>query len=355
MSSFDFRKAPKARQTRIYSEPRSYSAFPHVIRLEGDELLLAFREAPRHPAGVRHTDPRSLITVIRSADAGQTWKTDEATQLAAGGGQEFGLVYLGKGRVGGALAAHEVFPESEHERSGIPWTHPKEFPFRSVGAVWCWSENYGLTWRVDRSILVGPGVQACAAAVQLHDKTIMIPAYGRLGRASAASSVLYRSSDQGATWSDAEIMARGTPKTRHYQEPVLMELAPGHLLCMMRVFDPKDPGIFWRCESTDGGASWSRPTSTGILSGACPRLLKLRDGRLLLTYGRRSEPYGIYAKISDDGGQSWGDTWQLRPAPDTDHGYTSSIELDDGHIFTATYGKNARRVTGITGTFWQVP
>lgn len=355
MDSFTFRKAPRARQTRIYSDSGSYSAFPHVIQMEGDELLLAFRQAPKHPSGVRHTHPRSLITVIRSPDGGQTWATDDAAQLAAGGGQELGLVYLGKGRVGGALAAHEVFPESEAERSGVPWTHPKEYPFRSVGALWCWSDNYGLTWRVDRTILLGHRMQACAPPVQLRDGTLMVPAYGTLGRSKTGSSVLFRSTDGGATWSEGIVIARGTPATRAYQEPVLMELSSGRLLSMLRVSDPKNPGIFWRCESDDGGMTWSKPVSTGILSGACARLLQLRDGRLLLTYGRRFEPYGIYATISDDGGHSWGETLQLRPAPDGDHGYTSSIEFDDGRILTTTYGKDKRGTTGITGTFWNLP
>ncbi len=355
MDPFSFRRALRSRQTRIFYDARSYSAFPHVERLEGDELLLAFRQAPRHPAGVRHTDPRSIITVVRSPDAGQTWHVNDAAQLAAGGGQEFGLIYLGKGHVGGALAAHEVFPESEAERSGVPWTHPREFPFRSVGALWCWSDNFGLTWRVDNTTLVGPQMQACAPPVRLQDGTLMIPAYGALGRSKTGSSVLYRSTDRGASWSEAVIIARGNPRTRAYQEPVLMELAPGRLLCMLRVYDPEHPGIFWRSESSDGGSTWSKPESTGVLSGACPRLLKLRDGRLLLTYGRRFEPFGIYAAISEDGGASWGDTLQLRPAKDGDQGYTSSVEIENGRILTTTYGKNARRVTGITGTFWSLP
>lgn len=355
MKPFRYSKAPRARQTRIYYDSGSYSAFPHVVQLEGDELLLAFRQAPKHPAGVRHTHPRSLITVIRSPDGGQTWMADEATQLAAGGGQELGLIYLGCGRVGGALAAHEVFPESEAERADTPRTHAGEYPFRNVGALWCWSDNYGLSWRVERAILVGDRMQACAPPICLADGTLMIPAYGALGRSRTGSSVLYRSSDGGATWSEAAIIARGGPKTRAYQEPVLMELAPGHLLSMLRVHDPKNPGIFWRCESRDGGTTWSRPKPTGILSGACPRLLKLRDGRLLLTYGRRFEPCGIYAALSDDGGNTWDDTLQLRPAPDGDQGYTSSVELGAGSILTATYGKNARGITGITGTFWKVP
>ncbi|MBT4098998.1 MAG: exo-alpha-sialidase [Gemmatimonadetes bacterium] len=355
MASFDFRKPAKMQQQRIYSDAGSYSAFPHVERLEGEELLLAFREAPRHPAGVRHTHPRSLITVIRSKDAGQTWAIEDAAQMAAGGGQEFGLIYLGKGRVGGALAFHEVVPEDEAERAGISHTHPREYPFSTGGTVWCTSDNYGLTWRLDNTTLIGPGLQACAPPIRLRDGTLLISPYGALGRAKAGSAVLFRSDDGGNNWSGPNVIARGNPRTRSYQEPSLMELAPGHLLCMMRVHDPTALGIFWRCESQDAGQTWSRPTSTGILSGACPRLLTLRDGRLLLTYGRRSEPYGIYATCSEDGGNSWGETWQLRPARDGDHGYTSSVELDDGRLLTTTYGKNPRGVTGITGTYWYLP
>jgi hypothetical protein len=152
-------------------------------------------------------------------------------------------------------------------------------------------------------------------------------------------------------------MARGRPQTRDYHEPAVLELAPSHLLGLHRVADPKGPrGLLWRNESFDSGRTWTRPQRTTIRSGACPRLLKLRDGRLLLTYGRRFEPFGLYASLSTDDGQTWGATsWLLRPTPDGDQGYTSSIELDDGQIFTASYARNSRNITGITGTFWRLP
>ena len=117
------RPAPRTHQIQIFYDRGSYSAFPHVIRLEGDELLIAFRQAPQEER-VRHTHPRSVITVMRSYDCGLVWETDSATQMAAGGGQELGLIYLGKGKVGGALAAHEVVPVDEGERCGIPQVHP---------------------------------------------------------------------------------------------------------------------------------------------------------------------------------------------------------------------------------------
>ena len=358
LPTFSPRPAPSAHQIQIFYDRGSYSAFPHVIRLEGDELLLAFRQAPKEDF-VRHTHPRSVITVIRSNDCGLSWKTESATQMAAGGGQELGLIYLGKGKVGGALAAHEVVPVDEAERGGFPQVHEREYPFRSVGALWCWSDNFGLTWRLENAILVGNRMQACAPPVRLADGTLIIPAYCAIGRSTVSSAVLYRSDDSGENWSGLTVIARGKPKTRSYAEPVLMELTPGHLLCMLRVGNDAGsalPGLFWQNESLDHGISWTTPKPTGIQSGACPRLLKLADGRLLLTYGRRFEPYGLYASLSEDDGRTWSKTsWLLRKTPDGDQGYTSSIELEEGRIFTTSYAKNARGTTGITGTYWSLP
>jgi hypothetical protein len=153
-------------------------------------------------------------------------------------------------------------------------------------------------------------------------------------------------------------MAEGNAETRRYAEPALIELEPGHLRGMHRIEDVKvgKPRCFWSNESYDGGKSWTTPVDTGIISGACPRLLKLSDGRLLLTFGRRVEPFGIRAVLSTDGGHTWDKTaWVVRRTPDHDQGYTSSIELADGRILTTSYAKNPDGITGIVGTYWRLP
>ncbi|MBN81935.1 MAG: hypothetical protein CMJ70_17530 [Planctomycetaceae bacterium] len=350
---------PHVRQTDVCFDAATYTAFPHVIRLEGDELLMAFRQAPRQER-VRHTHPRSVITVIRSYDLGKTWDHENAGQLAAGGGQEFAPFHLGDGQVGGLLAMHEVVPVQEAQRSGIPHLHQIEYPFRNVGGFWCWSSNAGLTWPLHQNVLFGPKLQTCSSAIRLADGTLLAPLYGNIddGLTGVASNVVYRSTDNGMTWSDAIVMARGAKETRDYYEPCIVELGEGHLLAMHRVGRCQDGrhGLLWQNESHDGGKTWTRPVETSITSGACPRVARLADGRLLLTYGRRYEPYGLYAQLSADGGRTWGETsWLLRSAPNRNQGYSSWVEIEPGRIFTACYAQNNTGVTGITGTFWDLP
>ncbi|MEO1994142.1 MAG: sialidase family protein [Planctomycetaceae bacterium] len=357
--SINVKTPPGIRQSDVVFDRSQYTAFPHVIRLDGDELLMAFRQAPSQER-VRHTHPRSVITVMRSYDSGRTWDVQNAGQLAAGGGQEFAPLGLGNGVVGGLLAMHEVVPVNESQRSEIPHIHKHEYPFRNVGGFWCWSENSGLTWPLHHQVLFAPKMQTCSTAVVLESGALLAPCYGNTaqGLTGASSNVVYRSEDKGRTWSDAIAIAQGTRSTRDFYEPSVLEVKPGHLLGLHRVGRCQDGrnGLLWQNASHDGGVSWTDPVETNMTSGACPRLLKMSDGRVLLTYGRRYPPYGLYARLSDDGGRTWSDTsWLLRVAPNGNQGYSSSVELEPGQIFTACYAQNRDGVTGITGTFWSVP
>ncbi len=357
--SITVKTPPSVRQIDVLFDSENYIAFPHVERLDGDELLMAFRQAPSQDR-VRHTHPRSVITVIRSYDLGETWDIENAGQLAAGGGQEFAPIYLGDGVVGGLLAMHEVVPVRESSRTSIPHVHEHEYPFRNVGGFWCWSNNSGLTWSLHHNVLFAPKLQTCSTAIKLSTGTLLAPCYGSVdeGITGVSSNVVYRSHDNGRSWSGPSVMAQGARSTRDYYEPVVLESGHGHLLAMHRVGRCQDGrnGLIWQNESRDGGKTWTSPVETNITSGACPRLLKLSDGRILLTYGRRYEPYGLYARLSNDGGTSWSNTsWLLRAAPNRNQGYSSSVELEPGRIFTACYAQNKDGVTGITGSFWSLP
>ena len=57
-------------------------------------------------------------------------------------------------------------------------------------------------------------------------------------------------------------------------------------------------------ESSDGGAHLDRAPSDGIW-GYPPTLLRLRDGRVLCSYGYRRPPYEIRTCFSRDEGKTW--------------------------------------------------
>ncbi|MHC4646891.1 MAG: sialidase family protein, partial [Planctomycetota bacterium] len=103
-------------------------------------------------------------------------------------------------------------------------------------------------------------------------------------------------------------------------------------------------------ESKDNGRTWeflSQATDTGRSNGNPPSLLMLRDGRLAVTYGVRSvcskyyyRPMrqGIFARISKDNGQTWGEEIVLRDDARTwDIGYTRSVQRPDGKVVTIYY------------------
>ena len=90
-------------------------------------------------------------------------------------------------------------------------------------------------------------------------------------------------------------------------------------------------------ESIDGGKTWSVPHTIGVW-GIPSHLLRLKDDRLLMSYGYRRAPYGNQARISSDNGQTWSEPMTLSSDGTTgDLGYPSTVECDDGMLVTVWY------------------
>ena len=96
------------------------------------------------------------------------------------------------------------------------------------------------------------------------------------------------SEDQGKSWHymatvacpnvDDDAVGEG------YDEPSLVRLDNGQLLCVMRSGNYTPLYSAW---SSDEGKTWSGPVYTGLERGVDPCLIKLADGRVLLAFGRR--------------------------------------------------------------------
>ena len=88
--------------------------------------------------------------------------------------------------------------------------------------------------------------------------------------------------------------------------------------------------------------------------GNPPSLVKLKDGRLAITYGFRDEPYGIRAKLSSDNGETWSDEIVLRDdGGNWDLGYPRTAQRADGKMVTVYYFNNTPSAERyIAGAIW---
>jgi len=141
-----------------------------------------------------------------------------------------------------------------------------------------------------------------------------------------------RSKDGGHTWGDVTMLPG-------HDETALLEVAPGRILAFTRAEGSTTHGVEMS-ESTDDGRTWSRPMSLLKPKQWPADVCQLRSGRLLLTYGNRTGPFGVGAVLSHDGGRTWDYEHRVLLAWDcqnTDCGYPSTVQLDDGTIVTLLY------------------
>jgi hypothetical protein len=152
------------------------------------------------------------------------------------------------------------------------------------------------------------------------------------------------SADDGLTWRWlAEIPTRpGDEVVKGYHELHAVEAADGTLIVQIRNHNKANSGETLQTESSDGGRTWSVPHSIGVW-GLPSHLLRLRDGRLLMTYGHRRAPFGNQARVSADNGRTW--SGALLISADNagfDIGYPSTVELGDGTLLTIWYEQMQR-------------
>ncbi len=147
------------------------------------------------------------------------------------------------------------------------------------------------------------------------------------------------SKDDGLTWRWlSEIPTRpGDEVKKGYHELFAIETDDGRILAQIRNHNKPDVGATLQCESSDGGKSWTVPRSIDVW-GLPSHLLKLKDGRLVMTYGHRRKPFGNQARISADHGRTWGEPMIVSGDGEGGAlGYPSTVELADGTLLTVWY------------------
>lgn len=340
--------------TRIINTHRSYHGWPTVARRRNGQLLVvasAGREA--------HVCPFGQVHLIRSDDDGQTWSDPQIVADTALDDRDAGVLetrtgailinwftsvawmcYLHRQEVG------EVDWLSAETQAR--WRAERERVVTSVrvrdelGAWLVRSEDGGLTWS-DR---IPTAVSSPHGPIELADGRLMFagkrqtpPDQWQRGSAHGTGEIgVAVSADDGKSW---QWLAAVPPMADHthadYHEPHLAETADGRLVMQIRNHGKPFENETLQSESSDGGTTWSVAHPIGVW-GLPSHLLRLRDGRLLMTYGHRRPPYGNQARVSADGGKTWSDPMILSAdGIGGDLGYPSSVELADGRLLTVWY------------------
>jgi hypothetical protein len=154
------------------------------------------------------------------------------------------------------------------------------------------------------------------------------------------------SNDDGVTWTVGPLI-----NATEANETDLLHVGEGRWLAAVRNLGR---GPVHQSHSLDlyawqeGGGPWrkvSELTGPGQHPGD---LLKLSDGRILVTYGdRRGSFSGVNAKISSDGGTTWSPEFRIAGVfARNDSGYPSSVQLPDGTIVTAYYANGSDKYPG---------
>jgi len=344
----------------VYYEPGRFGGWPanHGIWAWGNEILVGFSAGTYKDLGpnlhaIDRDKPEEYL-LARSLDGGMTWQIENPSTKGA-------LVPVGKALHGVAPAGLEEKPLRDCP-GGIDFTHP-DFAM----TVRMSDKDTGLSrsyYSIDRGHnWEGPfrlplfGQKGIAARTDYlingkHDCLLFLTAAKQNNQEGRV--LCGRTLDGGKTW--AFVSYIGPEPAGYAIMPSTVRLSPAEIVTTIRCREGSGSWIDAYL-SQDNGTSWSylnRPVpDTG--EGNPPALIRLHDGRLCLTYGYRAAPWGIYARLSDDGGRTWSDPIALREdGAGRDIGYPRSIERPDGKIVTIYYFWD--RKTGperyIAATIW---
>lgn len=335
----------------VYHEPGRYGGWPanHGIWSWGNEIVVGFSAAYfKQQAPDRHQYNRSRPQeprLARSLDGGATWAIE---------------------------APKSLLPPEQGGAAAVDLTDPIDFDdpnfamtIRAAGdlgpsRLW-YSTDRGKMWRGPYRFpnVVEPGLAARTDYVinDRRDALVFLTAAKKNGEEGRV--ICARTTDGGLHWKLVSFIG---PEPEGFSiMPSTVRISASKLVTAVRVKEPPDRTSIDLYESETNGTVWrllTRPVaSTGGRGGNPPSMIRLRDGRLCLTYGYRAAPYGIRARLSNDEGVTWSSEIILRADGATwDLGYPRTVQRPDGKIVTIYYfADRAASENTIEATIWAPP
>ena len=334
----------------ISKRPDLYHGWPTLARRSNGELLVVC-------SGGRetHVCPFGWVELMKSVDGGQSWSWPRILMDSATDDRDAGVCETSRGSLlvttFTSLGYVDFLNEAKPGATGrfMKWTRERIDAWKSaherlsaaereemLGTWMLRSSDGGVTWsapyRVPLNSPHGP-IPLSDGRVIYAGKRLWHPKR-RIGVAD--------SHDDGRTWRWlAEIPSRDGDDFTEYHELHIVEAANGRLVAQIRNHNKANERETLQTESDDGGRTWSTPHAIGVW-GLPSHLARLRDGRLLMTYGYRRPPFGNRARLSEDNGNSWSGPMTISDDGEGgDLGYPSTVELDDGSLVTVWYERMA--------------
>lgn len=325
----------------ISRDDRFHESWPDVALAANGDLVVAYQESESHGGG-----PVSTIVSRTSGDDGETWS--EKTVVVSTRRSEEGwlncskLLRLQDDSI--LLVVDNILPHQSP-----PGAH--HFSNYMYAVIWLYrSQDNGRSW-------VGPEVTDIRGGIvpsiaQLRDGTLLLGVTCfEPDNNWRQHQVVYRSADNGRTWSEPTIVARHPE--RQPNEGDFVELSTGEVVCYMRDDQRPVPNGL-KAISRDGGLTWGPLCGSGpwIYSGR-PDVGLLSTGEVFLTtrvdgatppghyFGAYMEPERTALEPTPlDGAPPAEARWAVidnDTNPKPDWGYSGWVELPDGSIYLAQY------------------
>lgn len=336
--------------TRVISKtPDLYCGWPTLTRRAGGQLLVVWSGGRE-----QHVCPFGRVEMMRSDDDGESWTWPRTLLDGAIDDRDAGVLETAQGSLLVTTFTSLAYESYELEKalskdpgaSGA-WPADKLARWLSVhrrlneqqrtaelGQWMIRSTDGGITWSERYSSIVN----SPHGPIQLADGRLLYAGVTLWDQPRKVG--VCQSADDGKTWQWlAEIPARQGDDYNNYHELHAVETTDGPIVVQIRNHNSANKGETLQCESSDGGTTWTTPHSIGVW-GLPSFLLRLRDGRLLMSYGHRRKPFGNQARLSADHGGSWSEPLMIsEDGIGGDLGYPSTVELDDGSLLTVWYEK----------------
>lgn len=328
--------------TKVISHlPHRYHGWPTLARRANGELLVVCSGGREE-----HVCPFGRVELIRSKDQGRTWSWPRVVLDGPIDDRDAGVVETAKGSILITTFTSLAYePRLQKAAKEGDWQQDR---------LAAWQAAHGRVSEEGRKAALGVWmIRSTDGGVTFsgrYDCRINSP-HGPIqltdGRLLYAGKDLWReghrvgvcqSADDGQSWEWlGEIPTRDGDTHQSYHELHAVESADGRLIVQIRNHNRANAGETLQTESSDGGKTWAQPRSIGVW-GLPSHLLRLQDGRLLMSYGHRRAPFGNQARVSEDHGRSWSEPVIVSgDGPGGDLGYPSTAQLDDGSLLTVWY------------------